>query len=301
MLNYFFLFLSITNFDIWSNAEGNDIQDTTGNITIFRNLSYADSGRNRRLDLYIPCSTDGILPFIIWIPGGSFISSFKDIPAKIESIENLSRHGFAVADVKYTLFDEQIWPAQIYDIKGAIRWLRSNAGIFSLNPDKIGILGLSAGANLSMLAGTSGDEKSVEGTVGGNENFSSKVQVTVNISGVSDYTTIYQDCITQGLPHCQIMIDKNLQLFGCDSISKCYKLEMEASAVNYISPDDPPALILNGEDELIPKAQATVFYNYLQNEQVESALIIAPGSLHAREIYELYSNDIIKYFNNYLK
>jgi len=284
-----------------------NIPEGTGNagvkkgIIIIKNLAYADSSRNNKLDLYIPDYIQGIVPVILWIHGGGFRKGNKVDYSNSEDIENLARKGYVVASIDYHFIDEEIWPAQIYDTKSAIRWIRANASKYRINQDRIGIIGLSAGANLSMLAGTSGDIINVEGTTGGNNGYSSKVQATVNISGASDYSAIFNDCVNQSNYDCERLINKNFELFGCDSVDRCFELELEASAVSYISHDDPPAMILNGENELIPLAQAVVFYNKLMVKQVEAKLVIAPGNMHSKIIYYQYFDEIVDFFDACLK
>ena len=64
---------------------------------------------------------------------------------------------FAIASVNYRLSNEEIWPAQIFDCRAAVRWIRKNAGKYNLNPDKIVAWGASAGGHLSAMLDTSGD------------------------------------------------------------------------------------------------------------------------------------------------
>jgi acetyl esterase/lipase len=119
-----------------------------------RDLVYAKIGeREMPLDIYLPKSDDP-LPVVMWVHGGAWRVGGKGNagPARI-----LVDHGYAVVDVEYRLSGEAIFPAQIQDCKAAVRWIRANAKKYSLDADRIGVWGSSAGGHLVALLGTSGD------------------------------------------------------------------------------------------------------------------------------------------------
>jgi len=88
-------------------------------------------------------------------------------------------HGYATASISYRLTDKAIFPAQIHDCKGAIRWLRANAETLAYDPERVAVAGSSAGANLAMLIGTSAGVEALEGDVGGNLDQSAAVSAVV--------------------------------------------------------------------------------------------------------------------------
>lgn len=88
---------------------------------------------------------------------------------------------------RYRFTKEAIFPAQIHDCKGAVRWLRANADRFGYNADWIAAAGSSAGGHLALLMGTSGGVTELEGNVGGNPNESSSVQAVIDYFGRSDF------------------------------------------------------------------------------------------------------------------
>src|SRR5688572_25104281 len=116
------------------------------------------------LDLYMPPAGAGAAPqpypTIIWIHGGAW-SGGSRFPAGNAGI--LMQHGFAVASIDYRLTSQAglygphpvTFPAQIHDVKGAIRWLRANASTYNLDPIRFGVFGSSAGGHLAALAATS--------------------------------------------------------------------------------------------------------------------------------------------------
>jgi len=153
-------------------------------------LTYATLGTQElKLDLYLP--TTGSPPYPVWISihgGGWSIGSKSPLPGA--SSEALTA-GFAVASIDYRLTSQAAefapypvtFPAQIHDVKGAVRWLRAHASAYQLDVNRFCVFGLSAGGHLSALLATSGGVSALEGDVGGNASFSSRVQVAVDFYG----------------------------------------------------------------------------------------------------------------------
>ena len=143
----------------------------------------------QRVDLYLPKkrNTDKPLPVVALIHGGGWVNG--DRLGYAAAAIQFSRTGdYAAVTVGYRLTKEAHWPAQVYDCKAAIRWIRAHAKEFNLDPDKIAVMGSSAGGHLSSLLGTSGDVKVLEGDLGPNTTFSSRVQCVVNLCGPEDFT-----------------------------------------------------------------------------------------------------------------
>ena len=133
-----------------------------------------DDHWQQTLDIYpavTGCSPHAV---VIFIHGGGWVSG--DSSEVASYVDSLLQRGFAVASINYRWANNGTFPAQIYDCKGAVRWLRANAAAYDLDPDHFAAFGDSAGAHLAALLGTSGDVAALEGTVGGNLEFSSRVQ-----------------------------------------------------------------------------------------------------------------------------
>jgi acetyl esterase/lipase len=125
-----------------------------------------------RLDIYSPKKDEGRLPALVWIHGGSWLEGNRDFcPIAFMATQHLT-----IVSIDYRLSGQAKFPAQLFDCKGAIRWLRANADRYHIDPAHIGVFGASAGGHLAALLGTTADLRELEGDVGGNENFSSRVQ-----------------------------------------------------------------------------------------------------------------------------
>src|SRR5581483_2136216 len=151
-------------------------------VQTIRNIVYTNpDGHPQSLDLYIPVKHDRPLPAIVWIHGGSWSSGSRDFcPLAYIATQNV-----AVASIDYRLSNVAPFPAQLHDCKAAIRWLRGNAGKYQLDPDHIGVFGVSAGGHLAALLGTTADVKELEGD-GGNPGLSSRVQAVCSFYPPTD-------------------------------------------------------------------------------------------------------------------
>lgn len=148
-------------------------------------VPYASVSEAQRLDLYFP-GGDGPFPLVIIIHGGGFESGDKGGRNEKERARLLVSQGYAAASVNYRLSDEAIYPAQIYDVKTAVRFLRSKADEYSLDPDRFGAWGASAGGTLASLLGTTCGEENLEGTRFGYTEYSSCVSAVVVWFGLVD-------------------------------------------------------------------------------------------------------------------
>ncbi len=167
----------------------------------FGDVAFATVGERPLLvDIYAPLNdSPGPHPLIIWIHGGAWRAGDKwPLTNHVIAARNA---GFAVASINYRLTSEAgawgdqsvVWPAQIHDVKGAVRFLRANAHLFDLDPDRFAAWGTSAGGHLAALLGTSAGDPFLEGDVGGNEGVSSAVQAVIDYCGPTDLLTWADD------------------------------------------------------------------------------------------------------------
>lgn len=148
-------------------------------------IPYASDSEAQLLDLYIP-EGNGPFPLVIIIHGGGFETGDKGGRNEKERARLLVSQGFAAASINYRLSDEAIYPAQIHDVKTAVRFLRSTAEEYNLDPKQFGVWGASAGGTLASLLGTTCGEEDLEGANLGFAEFSSCVSAVVNWFGLVD-------------------------------------------------------------------------------------------------------------------
>src|SRR5664280_179108 len=161
-------------------------------------ISYALLSDAQKLDIYLPNTGTGPFPVIIQVHGGGFETDDKS-SIKLTAVLNALDRGYAVVAVNYRLSGEAQFPAQINDIKAAIRFLRANASAYSLDSGRFAVLGGSAGGYLSALAGTSGDVKTLQDDSLGNSDQSDRVQAVVDWFGPINFSTIDAEFTALGI------------------------------------------------------------------------------------------------------
>jgi pectinesterase len=139
--------------------------------------------RDLHLDIFRPQKT-GKYPAIIMIHGGGWRSGTRQM--QVPMAEMLAAKGYVAITVEYQLSLEAKYPAAVFNIKSAIRWVHANAGKYGIDTSRIAVSGCSAGGQLASLVGETNGVKSLEGEQG-NESGSSNVQAIIDIDGVIDF------------------------------------------------------------------------------------------------------------------
>ncbi|HLN53318.1 MAG TPA: alpha/beta hydrolase [Lentimicrobium sp.] len=271
-------------------------------------VAYATKSPAQKLDVYIPDEGEGPFPVILSIHGGAFKSGDKGDGQVTPMLEGLKR-GYAVVSINYRLSGEAIWPAQIQDVKAAIRWIRANSKQYKLNSEKIAAWGGSAGGHLSAMAGTSGNVKELEDLTQGNADQSSRVQAVVDWFGPTDFIKMDEHAKESKVSNPQIHSipdSPESQLIG-KNLADAPELVKAANPETYITKDDPPFFIQHGSaDPLVPYPQSVYFAEKLEKvigkDKVTCELI--PGSGHGGPAFSTSENlnkvfaFLDKYLNN---
>lgn len=132
----------------------------------------------RLLDIYLPNEGDGPFPVILDIFGGGWYFGRKS-SHKLEPALNLLKRGFAVVSVNYSMSFQAPFPVQVQEIKAAVRYIRKNAASYHLDPDRIALLGESAGAHYASLVATSAASGQLIDSRWPNQDVSDEVQAVI--------------------------------------------------------------------------------------------------------------------------
>jgi acetyl esterase/lipase len=244
-----------------------------GSVEVQRDIEYAKVGNvSLKLDLYRRAMADGRLrPCVVWIHGGGWRSGSKSGGAT--RLSDLVATGeYVGASIDYRLLDVAHWPAQIYDCKAAIRYLRDNSKSLGINPDKIGVWGASAGGHLASLLGTSGDVNEVEGDVG-TIGVSSHVACVVDFCGPSDF-------LLPGIGSPRASEQISLTFFG-GPLKEKEDAARQASPVTFVTADDPPFLIMHGtQDNTVSIRQAERLYEAQRQAGASTMFVKIEGGSH---------------------
>jgi acetyl esterase/lipase len=240
---------------------------------LYASVAYATvvGYRPLRLDLHVPAG-DGPWPLAVWVHGGAWRTgdrrTLPDTIAPLDFFARVRGRGYAVASLDYRLSGEARFPAQLHDVKAAIRWLRAYAADLGLDAGRFAVWGESAGGHLAALAGLTADA-SLEGEVG-LTGVSSAVQAVVDWYGVSDIAAL--DRQRSDSPEALLLGGQPARL---------RELAALASPTEHAHADAPPFLCVHGtEDQIVPYSQSEHLAAMLHAYGVRCDLYPVPGADH---------------------
>ncbi|MFF2550296.1 alpha/beta hydrolase fold domain-containing protein [Nocardia sp. NPDC058058] len=254
------------------------------------NLVYATVGQHRdlALDLYTPAESrwPGPRPTVVYIHGGGFAAFDKTgvLPTlgfrnPVSLFADLVDRGYAVASLDYRLSGEAQFPLPLHDVKAGVRWLRSKAKEFNLDPDRFASWGESAGGWFSAMLAATGDHPDLEGDQGVT-GVSSRVQAAVDWYGPTDFARMDDHLIRPVLLRHDIENSPETHFLGVVP-SQSPDLNRAASPLTYITPDTAPMLIQHGAfDHIVAPDQSILLDRALTTAQVPHQLIIYPRADH---------------------
>lgn len=217
------------------------------------NISYVSrDGWELHLDLCYSDSTgDALRPAIVYVHGGGWIGGDRNTTSN----DWLAEAGFFCVSIDYRLTDIARFPAQIHDVKAAIRWVRLHAARYGVDPDRIGVWGSSAGGHLSALCAVTNDDPWYDGA--GNEGVSSAVQAAVPICPPTDFLLDWY--AIGGMPIHEEAEECMRGLLG-GVITDQPEHARAASPLWQIHADAAPQLVIHGTiDDLVPVGQARAY------------------------------------------
>ena len=235
------------------------------------------NGHNLTLDILRPdAPLHPLRPAVLWVHGGGWRAGERQPHPN----HALAERGFVTATMSYRLSDDAIFPAQIHDVKAALRYLRATSEDWGIDAERIGIWGHSAGGHLAALAAVSEGIPTLEGE-GGHPEESSAVQAAVPMSPPTDFLV---DWFTMSNfpPHDEALgavaefLDGNP--LTDPEVSERAKL---ASPVRLVQPDAPPMLVVHGtQDDLVPVTQGKLLVAALLDLGCDASLLELPHDDH---------------------
>jgi acetyl esterase/lipase len=257
------------------------------------NIPYSPDHIRHKLDIYLPEPSPNPLPVIVWIHGGGWQSGDKSSAAT--KAQPLLDMGFAVVGINYRYSSQAVFPAQLHDCRGAIRWVRAHADDYGLDPDRIGVWGSSAGGHLVALLGTSGGvpahfQVDLEGSVGGNLAYSSRVQAVADYFGPTDFFNLHPSHNGADSPESTLVgfaiedVLKNID----DPAFEPWVHQLEAvSSTTFASADDPSFHIAHGTaDNVVIPLQSQLLHEALVLAGVPVTLRMVEGAGHGLPVSE---------------
>lgn len=236
-----------------------------GRVQIDEGVVFGEAeGRPLHCDVYRPPHADGPAPAVLLLHGGGWRQGDRSQLRGYGVL--LGREGYVCVASEYRLAPAAVWPAQIHDVKAAIRWMRANADELGIDPDRIAVSGNSAGGHLALLAAGTPDVDDFEGTSG-------TPGVPTTVAAV---IAIYPPTL---LPRVPSSIWDDPDDYHADPDGD--RAAAQASPVNHAEPGFPPTLLIHGaEDELVPVRASFAMYERLRDAGVPVDLHVYADQPH---------------------
>lgn len=235
-----------------------------------------------KMDIIAPKMRDGHkpCPTIVWICGGAY--RVVDRSIWMPEMAYFAKKGYVVASVEYRTSNEAEFPEALIDVKAAIRYLKAHAETFAADPDRICVMGESAGGTLASLAGLTADRKEFE--QGDNLHVDSSVRAVVDFYGLVDFSVNALN-VSEGIPSWTIQ-----EFLGEDYPEETAR---KASAVTYVSETAPPFLILHGtKDQVVPIRQSEALEETLKKHNIYHEVYLLEGAGHGTD--EFYQEEALQ-------
>lgn len=253
-------------------------------------ITYARYGaREMKLDLFRPEGKEK-RPAVIVVHGGAWITG--DHRMENPFAAELARRGYVAATVEYRLSNEAKYPAQIHDLKAAVRYLRANAARYGIDPERIAAVGASSGGHLVALLGATNGMKRFEGD-GGNAEASSEVRAVVNIDGTATFVDPGNIEKEKKGP-----LDTNTRLVGA-TFEERPEVWREASPITHVHRRSAPTLFINSSS-FRPFQQREEMQERLRAAGVRSEMVVIPDTPHPFWLFRPWFDQTIAHVEEFL-
>ena len=265
-------------------------------VVFEENIEYSNpDGQHLQLNMARPKSGAGPFPAVVCIHGGGFRAGSRESFNKV--CLRLASRGYVAVTVTYRLAPKYQFPAAVYDVKAAVRWMRANSKKYKVDPNRIGTTGGSAGGHLAQFLAVTGGVQKFEGT-GGNAKHSSRVACVVNFFGPSDFTKSYGASVDAA---------EVLPLFLGGNLQQQRRRHIVSSPLYWVTPDAAPTLCIHGtKDRYVAHEQAVWLIDRLKASSVEARLMTIEGADHgfrgaSKKVRAQIEDARIAFFDKHLK
>ena len=258
---------------------------------VHREVTYARAigFRPLKMDIWLPRRAAAPVPLVVWVHGGAFqLGDRRELPptfAPDSVFRLLNEAGIACATVDYRHCLEAPFPAQLHDLKAAVRYLREYAADLGVDPERFGAWGESAGGHLVARLGLTGGRDDLHGGLGA-QGHPSGVSAVVDFYGVSSLVDIppmntpeglFPPALTAAVPAGMSLQPEYMLVGGSDDPA----LLAAASPVSYVTADAAPFLLIHGDsDGLVPHSQTDLLAAALAKAGVEHEVVTIKGGDH---------------------
>jgi acetyl esterase/lipase len=242
-------------------------------VTVLKDVAYLGGTRKEKADIYSPLDHDRTkpLPGIIVIHGGGFNDGDKARGRELNISENLALKGYVCMSINYKLRRTQgqvTWPQSVHDAKAAVRYLRKEAANLGVDPEKIGVIGCSAGCNLAMMLATTSPADGFDAVKGEPyQDVSARVACAVGFYGAVD-----------------LMNYHDMKMFA-KTREEAPELYKKGSPITYLDAKDPPMLLVHGTaDVTVPLSQSETYVRIAKEKGAPCGLEVIPDAPHTFDL-----------------
>jgi acetyl esterase/lipase len=257
-----------------------------------QDVVYAKAGADElKLDIARPSAKEGVFPAVLVIHGGAWRQGDKSNVRPI--LGEFTKHGYVAVSPQYRFCPKNVFPAQVHDVKAAVRFIKTNAKKYQVDPDRIGAIGFSAGGHLALMLGVTGPNADLEGDVPAGAP-DSRVKAVVNYFGPTDLAARDIPTISKGL----------VKDFLGGTPEEKPLAAAKASPITFISKDDAPMLTFQGTDDpLVPFTQAIKLAEAMDAAGIPGRVELLIGAQHGWGGPELErtKNETFAFLDRYLK
>ncbi len=222
--------------------------------------------------------------------------------------------GYTVFQVVVSSQPKYSIPDEVEDLKRSVRFIRHNAKEYGIDPDKIGITGLSSGGHLSLMIATA-DDKQVSSTKDEVDRVSARVQAVAVFYPPTDFLNYGQKGFNASLSQAILVAtgvagafdfkrwnDTTRTYVSISDMNAKLEIAKQNSPIYSVTPDDPPVLIIHGDaDRLVPMQQSETIIKKFEEAKVPSKFIVKPGGGHGWRNSEVEEKNFVEWFDKYLK
>jgi acetyl esterase/lipase len=277
---------------LWATGRPAGADDPAAKTKQERDIVYAKMGSSElKLDIDEPAGVTGLRPAIIVLYGGAWRQGSKSDVRPI--VPQFVRRGYVAVAPQYRLCPKDTFPAQVHDVKAAVRWIKANGRKYQIDPDRIGAIGFSAGGHLALMLGLTSPSDGLEGEVSAGAP-DSRVKAVVNYFGPTDLAA-------KDIPDiCKPWVKDFLGGSPQDKPEAAAK----ASPLTFVSRDDAPTLTFQGtKDPLVPFSQAIKLAEAMTTAGLPGRVELLIGAEHGWGPAEMERtvSDTFRFFDTYLK
>ena len=256
-----------------------------------KNIVYKKvNGRSQTLDIYSSKKeTDKLSPVILYVHGGSWAYGDKSIPQVLSPVlEMLREQGYTIISTSYELMkDKVIFEYQVSDVKDTIRWIYKNGIKYNIDKNEIGIIGISSGAHLGLIASYSDNNHFIGDP--SLKQYNSKVKYIIDFSGPTELSTLN---IKEVAPELYHVVDV---AHNKDLLINSY------TPLNYVNKNIPSTLIIHSKaDSMVPYVNSTVLYTKIKENKGKARMVSLSSSDHtlkniSQDDIKLLVTEILKF------